>query len=465
MRRGALAPLCQGLLAASLSFCVGGCHRASPQAASAPASDADAGAAEPIAPPIVGPARCRATEWGARLGDDGGGADLELGDAILVGDAVAVALVHRSGGERVAALAFVRPAEDAPPRIIDLGPTLGDAPPPRIASRGTGVVSAFHPTAKEKGGRAGGERGDLARTLAVRSVSPDGASPLFSLDVQRDDSLASDVTVAGESGIVVWDEATSEPRGVIRGASFAVGTGQRTGALFDLSPKDSDAEAPLAVAYGNGFAVAWIARGPDPDTPAVDGSDLEVPGEVRSRGWVELALVDERGVATAPVRRLTPAGGHVTAFDMTTAAVARAGRGTDANALPTLLVAARDEGEALDGSGGTLLRVRVGPDGAQPPVALTTDGLGRGAPIFVEGSTPWLSWAGPREQLRVLALDSDGAPSGLPSAEDAMEDERPVLALPSGDLLVEAPGDAARPLRTFDCGARAGKLPSRHPFE
>jgi hypothetical protein len=160
-----------------------------------------------------------------------------------------------------------------------------------------------------------------------------------------------------------------------------------------------------------------------------------------------MIATDDGGVATGPVRRLTSIAGHVTAFDV------RAPRATAVQGVPpVLLVVVRDDGEAVDGSGGTLLRVRVGPDGAEPPVAFTTDGLGRGAPAFVEGPSTWLAWVGPSEQLRMLALDAAGTPGGAPSGEDGMDEARPVLALASGHVLVETPADGARQLRTFACG-------------
>lgn len=81
-----------------------------------------------------------------------------------------------------------------------------------------------------------------------------------------------------------------------------------------------------------------------------------------------------------------------------------------------------------------------------------TEGLGRGAPTFVDGPAAWLAWVGPSEQLRMLALDAAGTPAGAPSGEDGMDEARPVLALPSGHLLVETPADAARQLRTYGCG-------------
>jgi hypothetical protein len=427
-------------LAFVLFFCLGGvaCHRSAPAQATGmtgPESDgtsADADARSSAT--AVGPARCRATEWTSLIVADAGGAELELGDATAFGDGVAVAVVHRIAGDRVAAVALVHPDADASARVVDLGPTLGDEPPPRLAVAGGELLVAFHPVA-----RSGGAD-EVTRPLALRSIAADGsAASLFSIDEQRDDSLASDVTFQDGHGLVVWDEATREPRGVIR-AQPMVGR-QRAGGAVELTPKDSDAEAPRVVPLGKSFAVTWIARGPEPQGAPTDASDPEAPGEPRSRGWIEMIVVDEHGVATNPVRRLTPVTGHVSAYDV------RAGAATSSH----LLVVARDDGEAVDGAGGTLLRVRVGPEGAEPPVAFPTDGLGRGAPMLVDGPAGWLAWVGPGEQLRMLSLDATGTPSGKPSAEEGLDDARPVLSLPSGRLLVEKPSDSARPLRTFAC--------------
>jgi hypothetical protein len=434
-----------------------GCHRA-PTAAATDAEGAadDAGAQPHAAPSLVGPSRCRATAWGAQFADDGGASEIDLGDAVPFSGEVALAFVHRVSGERVAAVALLRPDVDAAPHVVDLGPTLGDAPPPRIVARPTELVAAFHavPSAVRAALGAAGNRAGAGRPLVVRSVTADGSTALFSIDEGRDDSLASDFALggdAGDHGLVVWDEATGEPRGVVRGAPFVMR--QKPSAPVDLSPKESDAEMPRVVPFGKGFAVVWIARAPDPQSPAPDGSDLEVPGEPRSLGWLEMVPVDDRGVATGPLRRLTSQLGHVTAFDLSVspAGSALAGSAASAHGGPLLYVVARDDGEAVDGSGGSVLRVRVGLDAAEPPIALATDGLGRGAPGFVEGPATWLSWVGANEQLRMLALDAAGNPAGLASAEDGMDEAQPVLALPSGHVLVETPADAARQLRTFVC--------------
>jgi hypothetical protein len=378
-------------------------------------------------------ARCAPTDRALAL-SDAAGHDFDLGDAVRFDGAIALAMVRTAPAGRVASLAFVH-VEQGPSatRTFDLGPTLGDAPPPRLEVCGAHLVSAYH------GALRGGEDG---RPLVLQTLTAGEASPVLTVEEQRDDSLASDFACRGDRGIIVWDEATREPRGVIRGLSYAIG--QKAGVPFDVSPKASDAEAPRVVPFREGYAVTWIARGPEAPSVAPEASDFEATGEPRGRGWLEMVELDPGGAVIAPVRALTSLAGHVSAFDI---------RSLPAGGPPFggLLIVARDDGETADGSGGTLLRVRVKADGPEPPLGYPTDGLGRGAPSLVDGNPIWLAWVGGAEQMRLLPLDAAGAPLGAPGAEDRLDDARPVLALDPGHLLVETPGDPAAQLRTFAC--------------
>jgi hypothetical protein len=213
----------------------------------------------------------------------------------------------------------------------------------------------------------------------------------------------------------------------------------RPAQAHDASPSDSDAELPRIVPSGSGFVIVWIAHRPDP--AAVDASAaFEATSEGRSFGWLEMVTVDEHGIPSAAVRHLTPTTGHVSAYD-----VRVVGEGPSS----VMWMVARDDGEAVDGSGGSLIRIRVTGEAVDPPVDLPTDGLGRGAPAFVEASPPestaWVTWVGHNEQLRLLALDSSGAPSGLTSREDAIESARPLLFLSRGERLVVAATPEAAP--------------------
>lgn len=401
---------------------------------------ADAGVAEvvPDARPPAGVAmaraRCRPAPGSVALDDGRGLDDLEIGDGIARAGGHAVGFVHRSAGARLAAVALLGPSAAATPRIIDLGPTPGDVPPPRLAQRGNDLVVAAY------GVPAARARRDSTRDLILRTILPGGAvASAVSIPQTRDDSLAFDLACAGSNELVVWDESTPA-RGVIRAA--ALSADQRSGSTRDVSPAESDAELPRVVPSGSGFLVLWIARRPDPVASGADAGASEATGEERAFGWLEMLAVDERGAATGPLRRLTPTSGHVSAYDV------EALPGDPAGAL---LVVARDDGETTDGSGGALFRIRVAGDVADSPVAFATDGLGRGAPALVGGQSLYLAWIGHGEQLRLLPLDASGAPVGASSAEEEMNEGRPLVVGPDGRMLVAMPSDGAAQLRTFAC--------------
>ena len=348
-----------------LALVAAGCHKAPPAAAVE-----DAGATSPVLeasvqPKVVAAQRCKATDVGFPLDDGRAMDDLEIGDALLYPGGVVVDFVHRTPAGRVAALALL-PPDGSSVRVRDLGPTLGDAPPPRVAARGGDLIAAAY---------ALGKRPD-SREIDVYAISPSGdVKPAGVVTEQRDDSLAFDVA----AGLVVWDEASGPSRrGVIRAAELTADG--HAGAGRDVSPADSDAEAPRIVPSGAGYLVFWMARRVE-SSALVDASGaLEVTGEAPANSWLEAIAVDGHGGVTGTVRRLTATSGHVSAFDLAPQ--------TAAGVHGEVLVVARDDGEAVDGSGGALLRVRVRDDGQDPAVAFSTDGLGRGAPAFVEAPNP-----------------------------------------------------------------------------
>jgi hypothetical protein len=400
----------------------------------ADAADAKEGAP---AASVLAPSRCRAVKGSFAI-DDGGIEDLEVGDAIQSGKDVAVGVVHRALGGRVAAVALVRPDGDEAPRIVDLAPTPGDAPPPGFVRRSSDLVAAAYTV-------SGGTARSKGRQLALYSVAQDRAVRLGAIDQAWDDSFAFDLASSLDRTLVVWDEAAGAGRGLIRAAMF--GADGHGGPVHDVSPADSDAELPRVVATGGGFAVFWIARGPTGVGASIDAASLEVAGESIAPGWLETIAVDANGAPTGNVRRLTSASGHVSTYDL--AAIGPANGAT-------VLVVARDDGEGSDESGGQLLRVRVTGDSAEASVALATDGLGRGAPALVGGQAPWLSWVARDESLRLLALDSAGAPSDLPSAEPSLDEARPLIVTSTAAhgvdrVLAAFPGDANAQLRAFEC--------------
>jgi hypothetical protein len=455
------------------------CHRSTEAPAEVEASDpAVVASMTGDAEATLLPARCRKTATAIALGGDLEG--LELGDAVDYAGGFAVALVHRTAAGRTAAIALLHRDPVALVRVLDLGPTLGDAPPPRLGAREGGLVAAAYVRAPLS--RADAGHADSTRDVALYSIGADGVTGTLTVSEQRDDSLALDLALRGSSGLLVWDEATSGPRGVVKAAVFSK---EQMAPAHEVSPPESDAELPRVVPSGSGFLVFWIARRPE-GASGLDASGPEAVGEARSFGWLEAVAVDAHGEAVGPVRRLTSPNGHVSAYDVE-APEAVAGTGAiEGLAAPGVLVALRDDGEAVDGSGGTLLRLRVGAQGAGPgsggaagnantegaaAVVLPTDGLGRGAPAFVSGGSPSaslppslaLAWVGRDEQARLVPLDSSGAPAGPPSAEDAWNDARPLLfAGPSAGLaataevLVATPSEAAAQLRVFACQRHGG---------
>lgn len=404
------------------------CHRSSaaPEVeASAPVASASASAA-----PALLPARCHGGDGGLSLGD-GGLDDLEIGDVSLGVGQVAVGVVHHGAGGRTAAVALL-PGDASTLTVRDLGPTLADAPPPRVARRDKDLVAVAYAQLSKSAGRE----------LRVYAILASGdATMLGAVTESHDDSLAYDLA----PGLLVWDDATpgSAPRGVIRISELSAEG--RPGPAKDASSPTSDAEMPRVQALGAGAVVLWVARKAEPPSRPDGAATAEATGEERAPAWLEAVTVDAHGVPTGPTRRLTSATGHVSAYDVAPSSPAP-GAPPDA-----VLVAVRDDGEAVDGSGGQLLRVRVRADGQDPPLAYPADGLGRGAPAFVDGSPPWLFWVAPREEIRLLPLDGQGIPVRAPSAEPDLEDGRPLALLPSGIVLAATPADASAQLRTLVC--------------
>jgi hypothetical protein len=416
------------------------------------------------------PARCKPGGQGQVVGPGGAGGEPEIGDAIAYPGGYAVGLVRRSAAGRVAAAAFLEPGANAVSRVVDLGLTPDDAPPPRLAWRSGELLVAAYGTA------GGGAQADKVRELLLYTLTP-AANPtlLLSVPQRRDDSLAFDMASSGRNAVVVWDEAMGAARGVVREA--VVAPGDHSVRPRDVSPAESDAELPRVVVNGSGYSALWIARAPDPSVlPAGSGgSGPEAVGETRANGWIESIDLDERGEPSGRVRTLTPHNGHVSGYDV---------EGLVGVPTPWLIVVARDDGEAKDGSGGVLLRVRVLKDTVEPPVAFAIDGLGRGAPTLVPfafkwsaesrdkpsdarvrdpGTKPggtWLAWVDAHEQLRLLPLDETGSPRGLPSVEEDMNEARPLLFLPQAEqadggalvyALAAAPSKADAQLRIFAC--------------
>jgi hypothetical protein len=426
------------------AFAIASCHRPSAAVvsdASAPSAEGDAEG--PVSKATTRAARCAPASPGYALDDGHALGDLEIGDAVAGKGGLAVAVIHRSSSGRVAAVATL-PGDAASMKVRDLGATLGDAPPPRVAWRGADLLALSYGVSKRP----------EVRELTLYTVPVAGdVQSTGSIAEARDDSLAFDLT----STLVVWDEARggnkagAPPRGVIRVAE--IGLDGRPGAPRDASPAESDAEMPRIGANAVGGAlVFWIARRPEiAEASDASAAPSEVTGEAPTYSWLEVISLDAHGAPVGAARRLTSLSGHVSTYDI---------EPLPKTGIPRaeMLVAVRDDGEAIDGSGGALLRLRVRVDGQDPPVAFPvafpTDGLGRGGPAFVDGTPPWLTWVAAREEGRLLALDGSGAPLQLPSEEPSLDEGRALAWLDQGKrLLAATPGDPVAQLRVLSCGS------------
>ncbi len=93
----------------------------------AEAGDAPDEGARPNVAPLLAPARCRPDQMAFAIQDGGAVDDLAIGDAISSGDGETVAVVRRTAAGRVAGVVLV-PRDGGASRVVDLEPTLGDAP-------------------------------------------------------------------------------------------------------------------------------------------------------------------------------------------------------------------------------------------------------------------------------------------------------------------------------------------------
>ena len=455
---------------------VSSCHR---QGAVGAATRSDASAEQsalPAAPSSTESARCRPKTRLAKIASLSGG--FEVGDALPFPGGIAVSLLHDTAEGTVASVALLAP-DGSSPRLIDLASPPGDAPPPRLAWRGKDLVVAEcvlrrkAPTSELALWNVDPKASAITSDSDAASLGPPPVEPSLYIPQPRD-CLGFDMAYGTGGGMVAWDDATADnpPRGVIRVA--AVSSDSHVETTHAVSPVESDGEMARVVPNGSGFFVLWVARRPERSGDAA-ASGPEVTGEARTFAWIEMIAVDSRASARSPVWRLTPTTGHVSAYDvrlldgtskpLTTPPSADVPSAEPAK--PVLLVVARDDGEATDGSGGTLLRVRATDSGPEEASELTTDGLGRGAPILVAGLeasvAPWTVWIGRDERLRLLPLDRAGVPAAASSAEEAFDDSRPLLRLANGEQMLVATLGEERPSAGGDSDSPASDPKNAEP--
>lgn len=407
----------------------------------------DAGPPSASAPPAAVVAerspRCRVDAQRLALP----GEDVVVGDVAIGPSGLLIGVVRVVDGRAVASV--VRASLDlGTSRVVDVGPSLGDDPPPSPRWVGDAAHVAFVT-------RRPRDAGAKARALTVaplgESALGDGARAILQ---QADESTAFDVAWSDGAGLVAWDEdappsAAGEPRpassyapegrGIVK--VEALGSGARRVA----SPASSDAEAPRLLARpGGGFWLAWLARRAEGG-----GYAVESPGESPAFRWVEVVPLGPAGEPAGPVKRVSPETGRAAAFDL-------------AYTSSGLVVMVQDEASPSEGAGARVVRYLVGEelrgaDVIDGGVGATIAELVPAPPSSSE-AVRWLAWTDTSEGAHLTRLGEGLVAAGGPSAEPALDGAR-VLAASAPDVVYAlvglaptAPAVAPRPeVRRFVC--------------
>lgn len=392
----------------------------------APATSSEIAAPAPVAVPEALP-RCRAD--GAKL--DIAGEDVVVGESLVVRDALFTGVVRREGGKRTASI--LRTTLDlASPKFIEIGPALGDDPPPVPYAAGDVVFAASfarkssEPSPKAPAGMLGTRELRLVRLDAASAGKVEG-----SVVQQADESQAFDVawTEPAAMPLVAWDEdAPLAPgrmladRGIIKVQALTAGAKP-----IVASPETSDAEAPRLFPRKGGYWLAWLAGKPEVEDAGVPSkaTTAEGPGERRAFRWLELVTLDAKGEATSKVRRVSSEKGHAAAFELAK------GAGDE------LVIVLQDETAATEGAGARVLRYVVTADRVEPAerTELVDGGVGAAPVELIPWANPrWLAWTDVSDHTRVLALSPGVVAMAPPTLEPALDPTRALAFSPPSTL-------------------------------
>jgi hypothetical protein len=366
------------------------------------------------------------------------GDDVVVGEAVVAPDALLVGVVRREGTKRLASI--VRTSLDlANMKMIEVGPALGEDPPPAPRMRGaTAFVTSFaRRAAPDAGTDAGAGAMGATRLLTIARLDPSGLVMDGAIAQQADESLAYDVAwPEGDTGagIVAWDEDAAPAvaqalgdRGVIKVQLLGAGTKAHV-----ASPEKSDAEAPRLLARPGGYWLAWLARRAE---AAEDAGTLEGPGERRAYRWVELVALDGKGEPTSAVRRVSPANGRVASFDLV-----RAGAPGDAR----LVVLVQDEAAHAEGTGERIAAYAI--EGEKIEAAELLDGgVGHALADLLPqaGGNRWLAFMDTQEHAHLMPLGPTLRVAGPNTSEPALDGARVLGAAPPDVLYAVGPAGAA----------------------
>jgi hypothetical protein len=442
MRAGAHALVVVSAVALAAQVGCDGCKRSEPagvdMSSPAPITSASGMASSNASVVAESLPRCRVD--GARLAIPGD--EVVAGDAVTGGDAVLLGVVRREGGRRLASV--VRASLDlATVKMLDVGTSLGEDPPP--SPRRSGGVAFVASYARAKAGPStttsdagGGAGAIMTRVLEIAKIEGDSLVREGSVVQQGDESLAYDIAWPNEgtgAPLVAWDE-DAPPTGLQLLSDRGVVKVQILGAAKPrvASPDATDAEAPRLLARRGGYWLAWLAKRPEPVEDA--GVAAEGPGERRAYRWVELVALDAKGEPTSAVRRVTPEKGRVASFDLAATAV-------EAGAEPRLVVLVQDEAAHADGAGERIVRYFF--DGQKDHVEsgeLLDGGVGHslaellGAPGDPHAHAPrWLAFSDTQEHAHLVPLGPSLALAGKATIEPSLDGARIVGSGPAPDVV------------------------------
>lgn len=343
----------------------------------------------------------------------------EVGQGVAFDGGFAVGASFERAGEKVVGVVVM--GEDGKgARLIDLGKARGDIGPPRVAARGSALAVALVEPDKE------------GRSIRLATIQGERSSFGGTLYEKRDESLALDLALGEEVGLVAWDEE-GEGGGKILLSSFDPATASSSSRPRIVSSSEADAESPKLIAHKGGFFLAYIARHGE---SRKEDDERYVTEEVGFRA-IELVSLDPKGSPQAIAKALTPRDGHVATFDMTV------------NEDGVMVVWREDDGPSGTG-GGRILRAVLRGDEVGEAELLSEERIGGGAPsVFGR----WLSISDSSDITRIARLSPAFA------LETALQPEATIgngeiLAARDDVLFVATLRGRGIRLATLGCGGR-----------
>jgi len=381
-----------------------------------------------------------------------------LGRATAIEGGYALGVLGDGEGGSLATVVIVD-ADAKTGRAVKLSRSRGDLDPPVVSSipsaPGDVLVAFLEPDAS-------------GRSLRVARVHGDDVTLGADIHEGKDESLAIDVTVSGNHGLVTWD-AEDHDDSFVAVSGFALDAIGKPTEPRRLTKKGVDANAPRLVTRPGGFFVVYQvsgkvsrregvkapagdAAGSEPaasgvpvapsvkDKPAKNGDDEidESRGEPVTKTWLAVQLLDESGAPAGEAIDVTPTDGSVVSFDVSP--------GPDGS----LLVAWRDDDSPTGGGGGPVRMVRVLASGPGSPYVGPDDAPADGAPTLLPGWLGMPTLSGPD---LLAKLGSEGLPSEKLDVEASLGRGEPIAATADRLLLAEPEGKSMR-LRVVACGDR-----------